>query len=97
MGWSRRDDDIPVNTSSQAPLLSTLQSLNPFSSNSRGGYVRLPTQENPGAPLPAPTRREEEEGWFARKLLSVHSDLVAMALPVAVVKQASEPAQARSA
>jgi len=39
-----------------------LQNLNPFGS---GGYVRLPTAENPGAPLPAPTRREEEEGWFA--------------------------------
>lgn len=23
------------------------------------------TETNPGAPLPAPTRREEEEGWFA--------------------------------
>ncbi|CAD0057036.1 unnamed protein product, partial [Aureobasidium pullulans] len=32
-----------------------------------GGYVRLPLYENeaPGAPLPARTRREEEEGWFA--------------------------------
>lgn len=69
MGWSRRDPDIPVNTSSQNPLLSRIQSLNPFGSG--GGYVRLPTQENPGAPLPAPTRREEEEGWFARKSTSV--------------------------
>jgi len=25
----------------------------------------LPTTESPGAPLPAPSRREEEEGWFA--------------------------------
>jgi len=31
--------------------------------------VQLPTHEGegPGAPLPARTRREEEEGWFARK------------------------------
>ncbi|KAK0509481.1 hypothetical protein JMJ35_007875 [Cladonia borealis] len=62
MGWSRRDPDIPANTTS-SPLLSRLQSLNPFSS---GGYVRLPTHnEGPGAPLPAPSRREEEEGFFA--------------------------------
>ena len=63
MGWSRRDPDIPVNTAS-TPILSRLQSLNPFSS---GGYVRLPTASNegPGAPLPAPNRREEEEGFFA--------------------------------
>lgn len=62
LGWSRRDPDVPVNTSSSTPILNRLQSLNPFSS---GGYVRLPTTEGPGAPLPAPTRREEEEGWFA--------------------------------
>ncbi|ORY02378.1 Got1/Sft2-like family-domain-containing protein [Clohesyomyces aquaticus] len=61
LGWSRRDPDVPVNTSS-TPFLGRLQSLNPFGS---GGYVRLPTTENPGAPLPAPSRREEEEGWFA--------------------------------
>ncbi|KIW06601.1 uncharacterized protein PV09_02316 [Verruconis gallopava] len=61
LGWSRRDE--PVNTSSATPILGRLQSLNPFG---QGGYVRLPTTEtNPGAPLPAPTRREEEEGWFA--------------------------------
>ena len=65
LGWSRRDPDIPVTTtSSSTPILSRLQSLNPFSD---GGYVRLPTQEGPGAPLPAPSRREEEEGFFARK------------------------------
>lgn len=64
MGWSRRDSDIPVNTTS-SPLLSRLQSLNPFSD---GGYVRLPTHnDGPGAPLPAPSRREEEEGFFACK------------------------------
>lgn len=63
MGWTRRDVDIPVNTSAQNPLLSRLQSLNPFGSS---GYVSLPTQE-PGAPLPAPSRREEDEGIFARE------------------------------
>jgi len=63
LGWSRRDPDIPVNTNSSTPILNRLQSLNPFNS---GGYVRLPTTgEGPGAPLPAPSRREEEEGWFA--------------------------------
>lgn len=60
LGWSRRDPDIPVSTA-QTPLWTR---LNPFGSD---GYVRLPTHENPGASLPAPTRREEEEGWFARK------------------------------
>lgn len=65
LGWSRRDPDLPVNTSTSTPILSRLQSLNPFSD---GGYVRLPTSnEGPGAPLPAPTRREEEEGFFACK------------------------------
>ncbi|KAF2761948.1 SFT2-domain-containing protein [Pseudovirgaria hyperparasitica] len=62
MGWTRRDDDIPVNTNQSTPILSRLKSLNPFGD---GGYVRLPTSENPGAPLPAPSRREEEEAWFA--------------------------------
>ncbi|CAO1604987.1 MAG: hypothetical protein LQ349_000841 [Xanthoria aureola] len=62
MGWSRREPEVPANTSSSTPILSKLQSLNPFGDS---GYVRLPTQEGPGAPLPAPTRREEEEGWFA--------------------------------
>ena len=70
MGWSRRDPDIPVNTGS-TPILSRQQTLNPYGN---GGYVRLHTSnEAPGAPLPAPTRREEEEGFFActsRKLLS---------------------------
>ncbi|KAF2018868.1 SFT2-domain-containing protein [Aaosphaeria arxii CBS 175.79] len=61
LGWSRRDAEVPVNTSSPT-ILGRLQNMNPFGS---GGYVRLPTTENPGAPLPAPTRREEEEGWFA--------------------------------
>ncbi|KAF2746483.1 SFT2-domain-containing protein [Sporormia fimetaria CBS 119925] len=61
LGWSRRDADVPVDTSPPS-FMGRLQGLNPFGS---GGYVRLPTTENPGAPLPAPTRREEEEGWFA--------------------------------
>ncbi|KAH9870825.1 hypothetical protein IAQ61_006304 [Plenodomus lingam] len=64
LGWSRREADVPVNTSSPS-VLSRLQNLNPFGT---GGYVSLPiTETNPGAPLPAPTRREEEEAWFARK------------------------------
>lgn len=62
MGWSRRDPDIPANTNSSTPFLSMLQSYNPFGNS---GYVSLPTTEGPGAPLPAPSRREEEEGWFA--------------------------------
>lgn len=66
LGWSRRDPDLPVSTSSTPPpLLSRLQALSPFGD---GGYVRLPThEEGPGAPLPAPSRREEEEGFFACK------------------------------
>ncbi|KAL5115199.1 protein transport protein sft2 [Pleosporales sp. CAS-2024a] len=61
LGWSRREPEA-ANTSSPS-LLGRLQHLNPFG---EGGYVRLPTTEtNPGAPLPAPSRREEEEGWFA--------------------------------
>ncbi|KAK5947188.1 protein transport protein sft2 [Knufia obscura] len=62
LGWSRRDPDVPANTSATNPLLSTISNLNPFGSR---GYVQLPTHEAPGAPLPAPSRREEEEGWFA--------------------------------
>lgn len=62
LGWSRRSDaDIPVNTTQQSGLLSSIKSLNPFGDR---GYVRLPTTEGSGAPLPAPSRREEEEGWF---------------------------------
>jgi hypothetical protein len=64
LGWSRREPDAPVNTSPPS-VMDRLSNLNPFGA---GGYVRLPISEtNPGAPLPAPTRREEEEGWFARK------------------------------
>jgi len=62
LGWSRREPEYTANTNSSTPFLSTLSSLNPFQ---RGGYVQLPTHEAPGAPLPAPSRREEEEGWFA--------------------------------
>ncbi|KAL5408314.1 hypothetical protein PMIN06_007644 [Paraphaeosphaeria minitans] len=62
LGWTRRDPDVPVNTAPPT-LMGRLQNLNPFAS---GGYVRLPTSnDGPGAPLPAPTRREEEEGFFA--------------------------------
>ncbi|EFQ93847.1 hypothetical protein PTT_08644 [Pyrenophora teres f. teres 0-1] len=62
LGWSRREPELPINTAPPS-LLGRIQSLNPFG---EGGYVRLPiTETNPGAPLPAPSRREEEEGWFA--------------------------------
>src|ERR1700749_4974676 len=67
LGWSRRDPDVPANTSPSNPLLSRISSLNPFG---RQGFVQLPTHEAPGAPLPAPSRREEEEGWFACELAS---------------------------
>ena len=58
---------MPVHTNSSTPILSRLQSLNPFGSGE--GYVSLPTNtgEGPGAPLPAPSRREEEESFFARE------------------------------
>ncbi|KAJ6131136.1 hypothetical protein N7523_001596 [Penicillium sp. IBT 18751x] len=65
LGWSRRDPDLPVrtNASQDTSVFSRLQSLNPFG---QGGYVQLPTHnEGPGAPLPAPTRQQEEEGFFA--------------------------------
>jgi hypothetical protein len=63
LGWSRRDPDLPVNTAQQTGgLLSSIKSLNPWGDS---GYVRLPTTEGPGAPLPARNRREEEEAWFA--------------------------------
>jgi len=65
LGWSRREPDVPVNTAQQTGLLSSIKSLNPFGD---GGYVRLPTTEGAGAPLPARTRREEDEAWFACEL-----------------------------
>lgn len=64
LGWSRRDPAIPAtNPSSSTPILGRLAALNPFGD----GNIRLPVYENEsaGAPLPARTRREEEEGWFA--------------------------------
>ena len=70
LGWSRRDPDVPVTTAQQTGLLSSIKSLNPFGD---GGYVRLPTVEGAGAPLPARTRREEEEGWFACESAIPHS------------------------
>jgi len=65
LGWSRREQPA-ANTANPNPILGRLQKLNPFSNE---GYVRLPTHEGeaPGAPLPARTRREEEEGWLACK------------------------------
>lgn len=63
LGWSRRQDE-PVSTAPETGLLASIKNLNPFQDRS---YVRLPTSEGPGAPLPAPTRREEEEGWFVRE------------------------------
>jgi uncharacterized MnhB-related membrane protein len=61
LGWGRREEE-PVNTQPTG-FLSSIQSYNPFQGSR--GYVRLPTTEGgAGAPLPAPTRREEEEGWF---------------------------------
>lgn len=79
LGWSRREPaaTTPAPTAnSSTPFLGKLQSFNPFG---QGGSVRLPLYENegPGAPLPARTRREEEEGWFARTCLSlVSSDII---------------------
>jgi len=64
LGWSRREPDVPANTAQQSGLLTSIKSLNPFGN----GYVRLPTLESEGAPLPAASRREEEEAWFAREL-----------------------------
>lgn len=76
LGWSRRDPAMPATTSNAStPFLGKLQSLNPFG---QGGYVRLPLYENeaPGAPLPARTRREEEEGWFARTSHGSFPDII---------------------
>ncbi|KAL4813670.1 Got1/Sft2-like family-domain-containing protein [Aspergillus spinulosporus] len=62
LGWSRREGDALANTNS-TPFFSRLQSLNPFGQGD--GYLQLPTHEAPGAPLPAPSRREEEDTFFA--------------------------------
>lgn len=64
LGWSRRDQDVPVNTAQQSGLMSSIKSLNPFGNNS---YIQLPTTEGAGAPLPAASRREEEEGFATRE------------------------------
>ncbi|KEY67471.1 hypothetical protein S7711_02391 [Stachybotrys chartarum IBT 7711] len=61
LGWGRREEEA-INTSQQSGFLSSIQNLNPFQGGR--GYVSLPTTESAGAPLPAPSRREEEEGWF---------------------------------
>lgn len=94
LGWSRREADAPVNT---APPSVMDRVTNLFGA---GGYVRLPISEtNPGAPLPAPTRREEEEGFFARKythptqsstLPSAHETLRTLAYSVLVKRKHSE-------
>ncbi|OOO11545.1 Vesicle transport protein, Got1/SFT2-like [Aspergillus oryzae] len=64
LGWSRRDPDVPVRTNaSSTSFLSRLQSWNPLGQGE--GYVQLPTHEAPGAPLPAASRREEEDNFFA--------------------------------
>lgn len=68
LGWSRRGE-TPASTqsSTSAPFFSKIQSWNPLGSG-RGGYVQLsPDNAASSAPLPAPTRREEEEAWFARE------------------------------
>lgn len=85
LGWSRRPD-VPVNTSQQTGFFSSLQSLNPFGDR---GYVQLPTTEGPGAPLPARSRREEDEAWFAlsrwdRMLIFAGCNLGALACFVVV-------------
>jgi hypothetical protein len=91
LGWSRRDPDVPVNTAQQTGLLSSIKSLNPFGD---GGYVRLPTTESAGAPLPARNRREEEEAWFARESASLsfpfpHFTAPASAIPTDHVRHAA--------
>ncbi|CEN62194.1 Got1/Sft2-like family-domain-containing protein [Aspergillus insuetus] len=63
LGWARREGETTANTNSSTPFLSRLQSLNPFGQGD--GYLQLPTHEGPGAPLPAPTRREEEDSFLA--------------------------------
>lgn len=76
LGWARRDTDLPANTNASTSLLGKVSSLNPFG---KGGYVQLPTHEAPGAPLPAPSRREEQEGYFAREC-SHHTEYQTLSL-----------------
>lgn len=69
LGWSRREQIASTSTSNQSGIYGTIQKLNPFSGE---GYLRLPTHENddgPGAPLPQPTRRQEEVRSFIPLLL----------------------------
>ena len=90
MGWSRRDPDVPVRTNSSTPILSRLQRLNPFGDS---GYVRLPTHDGPpGAPLPAPSRREEEEGFFAREYSNVVFIYVCSILAISAIDRPLAPA-----
>ncbi|KAI5855691.1 Got1/Sft2-like family-domain-containing protein [Tricharina praecox] len=64
LGWSRREEPA-VTTSASSPFLSRIQSMNPFASGS-SGYVRLPTSySDPPPQLPARTRQEEDEAFFA--------------------------------
>lgn len=90
LGWSRRGQDEPVNTSQQTGLLSSIQSLNPFGDR---GYVRLPTTEGAGAPLPAPSRREEEEGWLACESLIVTQTSSSLRESQLPLREASRPLQ----
>lgn len=68
LGWSRRGETpAPAQSNTSTPFFSKLQSWNPLGGG-RGGYVQLsPENAASSAPLPAPTRREEEEAWFARE------------------------------
>ena len=62
LSWSRKTTDAQPSTSqSSNSVFSRLQSLNPFGGD---GHIQLPAQDNSGAPLPASSRREEEEGWL---------------------------------
>ncbi|EZF26188.1 hypothetical protein H113_01715 [Trichophyton rubrum MR1459] len=66
LGWSRRGEtSAPAQSNTSTPFFSKIQSWNPLGSG-RGGYVQLsPDNAASSAPLPAPSRREEEEAWFA--------------------------------
>lgn len=68
LGWSRRGEtSAPAQSNTSTPFFSKIQSWNPLGSG-RGGYVQLsPDNAASSAPLPAPSRREEEEAWFARE------------------------------
>ncbi|PGH27398.1 hypothetical protein AJ80_00876 [Polytolypa hystricis UAMH7299] len=89
LGWTRTNTETrPATTgSSSNSVLSKLQSLNPFAD---GGYVQLPAQEASAAPLPAPTRREEEEGWFACESPDILQDTSLFAYDHCVVYDAGD-------